>query len=102
MGLNLPDGRPETKYKAWRLESGQESLTRFLAALGLTSLVCDGVGHAARSWLDARTPLTPRQPQLLVADRQTRAIRKPRCCAISKPGIGGARSPRLVALHEPT
>ncbi|OBG33189.1 hypothetical protein A5672_24765 [Mycobacterium alsense] len=71
-GSSLPDGRPETKYEAWRLETGQDSLTRFLAALGLTSLVCDGVGHEARSWLDARTLFTLAQPQLLVADDQTR------------------------------
>lgn len=35
MGLSLPDGRPETKYEAWRPESGQDSVTRFLAALRL-------------------------------------------------------------------
>lgn len=27
MGLSLPDGRPETKYEAWRLESRQDFLT---------------------------------------------------------------------------
>lgn len=49
MALSLPDGRPETKYQAWRLESSQASVTRFLAAPGLTSLVCDGAGHAEAS-----------------------------------------------------
>ncbi|OBH67943.1 hypothetical protein A5682_12400 [Mycobacterium mantenii] len=74
MGLRLPDGRPETKYQAWRLENGQDSLTRFLAAPGSTSLVCgaDGVGHAARSWVDTRALFTPEQPLSLAADDQTR------------------------------
>lgn len=64
----------ETKYETSRPESGENSLTRFLAAPGLTSLECgaDGVGHAGRSWPGARPLFTPVLPQLLVADNQTR------------------------------
>ncbi|CAM3411957.1 hypothetical protein MYCO108962_19160 [Mycobacterium colombiense] len=76
MGLSLPDGRPETKYKAWRFESGQDRLSRFLAALGLTSLVC-GLGHAARPWLDARMLSAPARTQLLVVGNIWRWGRAP-------------------------
>jgi len=98
MGLSLPDGRPETKNEARRLESGQDSVTRLLPARGLTSLKC-GVDHAARLILDARTLFTPGQPQLRVADNRRAAMRKRRCDAgaISKPGTERARLPRSMA-----
>lgn len=67
-------GIPATKTDAWSLESGHRSLTRWLAERDLTAVVVDRRGrvHAPRDWPESGTFRVPGQPNLLVADNQTR------------------------------
>jgi hypothetical protein len=65
---------PARKKDAYGLESGRRSLTRFVAAQHLATLVCgaDGRGYPPTEWMAAETLFTPGQRQLLIADNQTR------------------------------
>ena len=66
---------PTTKTDAYALESGRSGLTRFVSDLGLATRVCGADGRAfdPADWPQSGTFCTPGQPQLLVADNQTRA-----------------------------
>lgn len=66
---------PSTKGAAHLLESGPASVTRWMATRGLATLVAgaDGAVYPPEQWCAAGTFRTPRQPNLLVSDNQTRA-----------------------------
>jgi len=75
-------GLPRAKRDAHALESGRQSLTRFVGSLGLATLVCgaDGTGYPPEDWPASGTFACPGQPDLIVSDNQTRAYddRSPR------------------------
>jgi hypothetical protein len=65
------------KWQAWRLESGRDSMTQQLAAMGLESVVVgrDGVAYTPAEWHRSNAFWQERQQNLLVADNQTEAYR---------------------------
>jgi hypothetical protein len=66
---------PRTKPDAFDLESGRQSLTRFLAKRRLMPIVAgaDGLAYASEEWMTSNTFRVPGQHNLIVADNQTRA-----------------------------
>lgn len=70
--LALPAAR--RKVHAYRLESGKNSITAQVGALGLSTLVVarDGSAYEPSEWHRSRTFWQGAQEQLLVADNQTR------------------------------
>jgi hypothetical protein len=62
-----------SKLAAYKLESGNDSMTRQVLALGLQVLVVgrDGEGYAPERWHESNTFWRSRQQNLLVADNQT-------------------------------
>jgi hypothetical protein len=67
-------GIPQTKTDAWSIENGSGSLTRWLEGQGLAVVVVDqdGRAHAPGAWHLSGTFRSPGQPNLIVADNQTR------------------------------
>lgn len=67
-------GIPRSKAECWAIESGRDSLTRWLERKGLASVVVDrhGRAHAPAGWEPSGTFRTPGQPNLIIADNQTR------------------------------
>jgi hypothetical protein len=63
-----------TKFAALRFESGWNSLTRQVSALGLAALVVgrDRRSHAVQEWPASRTFRSGAQENLLIADNRTR------------------------------
>lgn len=72
--VRLRVGRPQTKWEAYALESGRDSITARLIALGRPPVVVDreGVVRARRDWHAAAVFWQGAQEALLVADNQTR------------------------------
>jgi hypothetical protein len=66
-------GRLETKMANYGLESGRDSLTAQVQAMGLTPVVVarDGSGYAAAEWPASRTFWQGDQENLLIADNRT-------------------------------
>ncbi len=66
---------PSTKEHVWSMESGRQGLTRFLQRQGLGALLVgkDGALFEPDEWPASGTFRTPHQPNLLVADNQTRS-----------------------------
>jgi hypothetical protein len=66
---------PRDKHEACLLESGRAGLSRFLVSRGLRLLVvgADGGVHAHEAWERSATFRMPGQPNLMIADNQTRA-----------------------------
>lgn len=64
-----------TKLSAYRFESGHDSITRQVQALGLRVLVVgrDGEGYEPERWRLSNTFWRSREENLLVADNQTEA-----------------------------
>lgn len=75
--LTAMEGRDlSSKTRLWEIESGLDSLTRRIAREGLQPLVVarDGRGYGPRWWPLSETFRLGAQPNLLVADDQTRAF----------------------------
>jgi hypothetical protein len=62
------------KVECWKFESGRRGFTRQLLARGLRPLVVgrDGAAFDVDHWPDSRTYRVGQQPNLMVADNQTR------------------------------
>ncbi|MGL4243066.1 MAG: hypothetical protein ACRCTI_18285, partial [Beijerinckiaceae bacterium] len=67
-------GVPAIKRDAWAIESGPNSLTRWMERRGKVAVVVDrdGAVHQAPAWASSGPFRTPGQPKLLIADNQTR------------------------------
>ena len=74
----LAVGRPRTKWAAYELESGRDSITSRLRALGRPPVVVDrhGTVFDAAEWHAADTFWQGDQAGLLVADNQTRSYQE--------------------------
>ncbi len=74
--LDYISGRrlPVRKRDAFRLESGRDSLSRFVMNRGLKPVVVarDGKVHDIDHWAESGTFRNPGQPNLLISDNQTR------------------------------
>jgi hypothetical protein len=72
--LDLKMDEIRSKQDAYRFESGPESLTRRIRALGLEVLVVgrDGRGYRTEDWYEGRTFKSGDQENLLISDNQTR------------------------------
>ena len=70
--LGWPEAR--TKWGAWRLENGKQSITRQVAGRGLATLVVgrDGEAYDRDRWRESATFRAGDQRNLLVADNRTR------------------------------
>lgn len=94
-------GQPVEKGDAHALESGRESLTRYVSGLGLATLVCgaDGTGFPPEDWAASGTFACPGQPNLIISDNQTRAYdeRSPRLRRDFEPVVWG----RFITPYEP-
>ncbi len=65
---------PVEKRHAFIMECGRKGLTHFLASKGRKVVVAgaDGLTYGPNEWLASKTFRVPNQPNLLVADNQTR------------------------------
>jgi hypothetical protein len=72
--LKLEANKLRSKRAGYHLESGKESLTRQIFAMGLQALVVgrDGMAYEKERWCESRTYRSGEQKNLLVADNQTR------------------------------
>lgn len=72
--LSMQRGSLQTKMSAYRLESGNQSLTRQVMAMGLGVRVvdCNGVAYAETEWNRSDTFWHGNQSQLMISDNQTR------------------------------
>ncbi|HEX8071033.1 MAG TPA: hypothetical protein VF546_13845 [Pyrinomonadaceae bacterium] len=72
--LRLRVGRIESKEDAMKFESGNQGLTRQLAAMKLRALVVgrDGRAYEKESWRESHTFRSGEQENLLVSDNRTR------------------------------
>lgn len=71
--LSFDTGRIQDKAQAYRMESGYESLTRWIASQGLQAVLAgaDGRTFEAAAWGDSGTFAQANQENLLVADNRT-------------------------------
>lgn len=63
-----------TKWHAYRLESGKNSITKQIERMGMKAIVVgkDGVGYGKNEWHASNTFWSQNQSNLLIADNQTR------------------------------
>jgi hypothetical protein len=97
--LDVKVAEIRSKQDAYRFESGPESLTRRIRALGLEVLVVgrDGRGYRVEDWYESRTFRSGDQENLLISDNQTSyydgadpAIRRASIRAVWGPAVPGA------------
>jgi hypothetical protein len=69
---------PGKKQDVWSMESGNHGLTRFFQKQGLGALVVgrNGVGYEPEHWPESGVFRSPQQPNLMVADNQTRGYER--------------------------